>query len=162
MLLDCFSGTLESHVALSQQVALEKVFNFATTNIFETRVSGRMVADMCRAAAKVSLFFLHQTRLFVVFLLIYFDPNFCSQCHPAESLKMFVPHCCNAINHIAISKSLQTNRHFFNTFLPLSLSFLIHTSFFTQMRKFWMKKNLTKSYCGISNCCPRWLRVASN
>lgn len=37
------------------QVALEKVFNFATTNIFETRVSGRMVADMCRAAAKVSL-----------------------------------------------------------------------------------------------------------
>lgn len=36
------------------QVALEKVFNFATTNIFETRVSGRMVADMCRAAAKVS------------------------------------------------------------------------------------------------------------
>lgn len=38
----------------SVQVALEKVFNFATTNIFETRVSGRMVADMCRAAAKVS------------------------------------------------------------------------------------------------------------
>lgn len=37
------------------QVALEKVFNFATTNIFETRVSGRMVADMCRAAAKVRL-----------------------------------------------------------------------------------------------------------
>lgn len=36
------------------QVALEKVFNFATTNIFETRVAGRMVADMCRAAAKVS------------------------------------------------------------------------------------------------------------
>lgn len=39
------------------QVALEKVFNFATTNIFETRVSGRMVADMCRAAAKVSSVF---------------------------------------------------------------------------------------------------------
>uniref|UniRef100_A0A7N8XL65 Proteasome activator subunit 4a n=1 Tax=Mastacembelus armatus TaxID=205130 RepID=A0A7N8XL65_9TELE len=56
------------------KVALEKVFNFATTNIFETRVAGRMVADMCRAAAK---------------------------CHPAESLKMFVPHCCNAINQIA-------------------------------------------------------------
>uniref|UniRef100_A0A4W6E6W0 Proteasome activator subunit 4 n=1 Tax=Lates calcarifer TaxID=8187 RepID=A0A4W6E6W0_LATCA len=50
------------------KVALVKVFNFATTNIFETRVAGRMVADMCRAAAK---------------------------CHPAESLKMFVPHCCN-------------------------------------------------------------------
>uniref|UniRef100_A0A8C9XF59 Proteasome activator subunit 4 n=1 Tax=Sander lucioperca TaxID=283035 RepID=A0A8C9XF59_SANLU len=56
------------------KVALEKVFNFATTNIFETRVAGRMVADMCRAASK---------------------------CHPAESLKLFVPHCCNAINQIA-------------------------------------------------------------
>uniref|UniRef100_A0A8D3EDD9 Proteasome activator subunit 4 n=1 Tax=Scophthalmus maximus TaxID=52904 RepID=A0A8D3EDD9_SCOMX len=56
------------------KVALVKVFNFATTNIFETRVAGRMVADMCRAASK---------------------------CHPAESLKMFVPHCCNAINQIA-------------------------------------------------------------
>ncbi|KAL3050189.1 hypothetical protein OYC64_012265 [Pagothenia borchgrevinki] len=56
------------------KVALKKVFNFATTNIFETRVAGRMVADMCRAASK---------------------------CHPAESLKLFVPHCCNAINQIA-------------------------------------------------------------
>uniref|UniRef100_A0A8B9HIU6 Proteasome activator subunit 4b n=1 Tax=Astyanax mexicanus TaxID=7994 RepID=A0A8B9HIU6_ASTMX len=55
------------------KVALEKVFNFATTNIFETRVAGRMVADMCRAASK---------------------------CHPAESLKLFVPHCCNAILQI--------------------------------------------------------------
>uniref|UniRef100_A0A4W6E6W6 Proteasome activator subunit 4 n=1 Tax=Lates calcarifer TaxID=8187 RepID=A0A4W6E6W6_LATCA len=64
------------------KVALVKVFNFATTNIFETRVAGRMVADMCRAAAK---------------------------CHPAESLKMFVPHCCNAINQIAVSNSVIIN-----------------------------------------------------
>ncbi|OXB74298.1 UNVERIFIED_CONTAM: hypothetical protein H355_006827 [Colinus virginianus] len=34
------------------KVALEKVFNFAVSNIFETRVAGRMVADMCRAAVK--------------------------------------------------------------------------------------------------------------
>uniref|UniRef100_A0A3B3B675 Proteasome activator subunit 4a n=1 Tax=Oryzias melastigma TaxID=30732 RepID=A0A3B3B675_ORYME len=61
------------------KVALEKVFNFATTNIFETRVSGRMVADMCRATAK---------------------------CHPAESLKLFVPHCCNAINQIAVNEEV--------------------------------------------------------
>lgn len=46
---------MNTFVNLFQQVALEKVFNFATTNIFETRVSGRMVADMCRAASKVSL-----------------------------------------------------------------------------------------------------------
>uniref|UniRef100_A0AAQ6IA71 Proteasome activator subunit 4 n=1 Tax=Anabas testudineus TaxID=64144 RepID=A0AAQ6IA71_ANATE len=61
------------------KVALEKVFNFATTNIFETRVAGRMVADMCRATSK---------------------------CHPAESLKMFVPHCCNAINQIAVNEEV--------------------------------------------------------
>uniref|UniRef100_A0A3B4TTH7 Proteasome activator subunit 4 n=1 Tax=Seriola dumerili TaxID=41447 RepID=A0A3B4TTH7_SERDU len=61
------------------KVALVKVFNFATTNIFETRVAGRMVADMCRAASK---------------------------CHPAESLKMFVPHCCNAINQITVNEEV--------------------------------------------------------
>ncbi|XP_053094465.1 proteasome activator complex subunit 4B isoform X1 [Pangasianodon hypophthalmus] len=61
------------------KVALEKVFNFATTNIFETRVAGRMVADMCRAAAK---------------------------CHPAESLRLFVPHCCNAIGHITANEDV--------------------------------------------------------
>ncbi|KAI4905889.1 hypothetical protein NFI96_014094 [Prochilodus magdalenae] len=55
------------------QVALEKIFVFATTNIFETHVAGRMVADMCRAAAK---------------------------CQPEKSLKLFVPHCCNAIIQI--------------------------------------------------------------
>uniref|UniRef100_A0A3P8U275 Uncharacterized protein n=1 Tax=Amphiprion percula TaxID=161767 RepID=A0A3P8U275_AMPPE len=58
------------------KVALQKVFNFATSNIFETCVSGRMVADMCRAAAK---------------------------CHPAESLRLFVPHCCSVIFHITDS-----------------------------------------------------------
>uniref|UniRef100_A0A672JH14 Proteasome activator subunit 4b n=1 Tax=Salarias fasciatus TaxID=181472 RepID=A0A672JH14_SALFA len=52
------------------KVALHKVFSFATSNIFETCVSGRMVADMCRAAAK---------------------------CHPAESLRLFVPHCCSCV-----------------------------------------------------------------
>ncbi|XP_046888598.1 proteasome activator complex subunit 4B-like [Hypomesus transpacificus] len=61
------------------RVALEKVYNFATTNIFETCVSGRMVADMCRAAAK---------------------------CHPTESLRLFVPHCCSIILHITANEEL--------------------------------------------------------
>ncbi|XP_046884684.1 proteasome activator complex subunit 4A isoform X1 [Hypomesus transpacificus] len=61
------------------KVALEKVFRFATTNMFETHVAGRMVADMCRAASK---------------------------CHPTESLKLFVPHCCNAINQIAVNEEV--------------------------------------------------------
>uniref|UniRef100_A0A3Q3GH33 Proteasome activator Blm10 mid region domain-containing protein n=1 Tax=Labrus bergylta TaxID=56723 RepID=A0A3Q3GH33_9LABR len=58
-------------------MALQKVYNFATCNVFETCVSGRMVADMCRAAAK---------------------------CHPAESLRLFVPHCCSVIFHITDSQ----------------------------------------------------------
>ncbi|KAK7918864.1 hypothetical protein WMY93_010148 [Mugilogobius chulae] len=62
------------------KVALQKVYNFATTNIFETCVSGRMVADMCRAAAK---------------------------CHPAVSLRLFVPHCCSVIFNITNSEELQ-------------------------------------------------------
>ncbi|XP_056326451.1 proteasome activator complex subunit 4A isoform X1 [Danio aesculapii] len=61
------------------QVALDKVFNFATTNIFETHVAGRMVADMCRATTK---------------------------CHPAEALKLFLPHCCNAILQIAANEEV--------------------------------------------------------
>uniref|UniRef100_A0A3Q2P0Y9 Proteasome activator subunit 4 n=1 Tax=Fundulus heteroclitus TaxID=8078 RepID=A0A3Q2P0Y9_FUNHE len=72
------------------KVALEKVFNFATTNIFETRVAGRMVADMCRAAAK---------------------------CHPAESLKLFVPHCCNAINQIAANEEVLNEEELDKEFL---------------------------------------------
>uniref|UniRef100_A0A803SKN4 Proteasome activator subunit 4 n=1 Tax=Anolis carolinensis TaxID=28377 RepID=A0A803SKN4_ANOCA len=58
------------------KVALEKVFNFAVSNIFETRVAGRMVADMCRAAVK---------------------------CCPEESLKLFVPHCCSVITHLTLN-----------------------------------------------------------
>uniref|UniRef100_A0A3B4AX17 Proteasome activator Blm10 mid region domain-containing protein n=1 Tax=Periophthalmus magnuspinnatus TaxID=409849 RepID=A0A3B4AX17_9GOBI len=61
------------------KVALQKVYNFATSNIFETCVSGRMVADMCRAAAK---------------------------CHPSESLRLFVPHCCSVIFNITKSEEL--------------------------------------------------------
>uniref|UniRef100_A0A3P8VNZ5 Proteasome activator Blm10 mid region domain-containing protein n=1 Tax=Cynoglossus semilaevis TaxID=244447 RepID=A0A3P8VNZ5_CYNSE len=62
------------------KVALQKVYNFATSNIFETCVSGRMVADMCRATAK---------------------------CHPAESLRLFVPHCCSVIFHFTDNEELQ-------------------------------------------------------
>uniref|UniRef100_A0A665UKH4 Proteasome activator subunit 4b n=1 Tax=Echeneis naucrates TaxID=173247 RepID=A0A665UKH4_ECHNA len=61
------------------KMALQKVYNFATSNIFETCVSGRMVADMCRAAAK---------------------------CHPAESLRLFVPHCCSIILQITDNEEL--------------------------------------------------------
>ncbi|XP_028989298.1 proteasome activator complex subunit 4B-like isoform X2 [Betta splendens] len=62
------------------EVALQKVYNFATSSVFETCVSGRMVADMCRAAAK---------------------------CHPEESLRLFVPHCCSIIFHITDNEELQ-------------------------------------------------------
>ncbi|XP_037836937.1 proteasome activator complex subunit 4B isoform X1 [Kryptolebias marmoratus] len=61
------------------KVALQKLYNFATSSIFETCVSGRMVAEMCRAAAK---------------------------CHPAESLRLFVLHCCSIISHITDNEEL--------------------------------------------------------
>uniref|UniRef100_A0A8C5BUL5 Uncharacterized protein n=1 Tax=Gadus morhua TaxID=8049 RepID=A0A8C5BUL5_GADMO len=61
------------------QVALRKLHLFATSSTFETCVSGRMVADMCRAAAK---------------------------CHPAEALRLFVPHCCSIILHITDTETL--------------------------------------------------------
>ncbi|XP_026508317.1 proteasome activator complex subunit 4 [Terrapene carolina triunguis] len=73
-LVDC-SSVLQERDDLTE-VALEKVFNFAVSNIFETRVAGRMVADMCRAAVK---------------------------CCPEESLKLFVPHCCSVITHLTIN-----------------------------------------------------------
>ncbi|XP_068439481.1 proteasome activator complex subunit 4B-like [Clinocottus analis] len=63
------------------KIALQKVYNFASSNIFETCVSGRMVADMCRAAAK---------------------------CHPAESLRLFVPHCCGVIFQMTDNEELQS------------------------------------------------------
>ncbi|XP_034049345.1 proteasome activator complex subunit 4B-like [Thalassophryne amazonica] len=62
------------------KVALQKVYTFSTSNTFETCVSGRMVAHMCRAAAK---------------------------CNPAESLRLFVPHCCGVIFHITDNEELQ-------------------------------------------------------
>uniref|UniRef100_A0A8C7ZN05 Proteasome activator complex subunit 4 n=1 Tax=Oryzias sinensis TaxID=183150 RepID=A0A8C7ZN05_9TELE len=62
------------------KVALQKLYNFATSSIFETCVSGRMVADMCRAAAK---------------------------CHPAESLRLFVPHCYAVIYWTALVFKVQ-------------------------------------------------------
>ncbi|KAK5608897.1 Proteasome activator complex subunit 4B [Crenichthys baileyi] len=62
------------------KVALQKLYNFATSSIFETCVSGRMVAHMCRAAAK---------------------------CHPAESLRLFIPHCYSIISLITDNEDLQ-------------------------------------------------------
>ncbi|KAG9484281.1 hypothetical protein GDO78_009934 [Eleutherodactylus coqui] len=61
------------------KVALEKVFNFAVSNIFETRVSGRMVADLCRAAVK---------------------------CCPVDSLKLFLPHCCSVITQLTSNEDV--------------------------------------------------------
>ena len=147
-----------------RQVALQKLFTFATSSIFETCVSGRMVADMCRAAVKVCVcllgsyiylifpfnynadlwFIVHNTEYFHVkqdfrlhahflfYLFFHHLPIFCMhlfvtkcinvfalcvcmlsarvcvcvclQCHPAESLRLFVPHCCGVISHITDSQ----------------------------------------------------------
>ncbi|XP_006004010.1 proteasome activator complex subunit 4 isoform X2 [Latimeria chalumnae] len=74
-----FSTILTQCSAEIFEVALKKVFNFAITNIFETRVAGRMVADMCRAAVK---------------------------CNPTKSLKLFVPHCCKVITQLTVNDDI--------------------------------------------------------
>ena len=33
---------------------MNRLYNFISTRVFETKVSGKMVANMCRGAAKVS------------------------------------------------------------------------------------------------------------
>uniref|UniRef100_UPI00358F6C57 proteasome activator complex subunit 4 isoform X3 n=1 Tax=Myxine glutinosa TaxID=7769 RepID=UPI00358F6C57 len=55
------------------KAALDKIFNFVTTTIFETRVAGKMAANMCRAAAK---------------------------CRPTETLSRMIPHCVNIIKNL--------------------------------------------------------------
>lgn len=82
---------------VSLQVALQKVYTFATSSIFETCVSGRMVADVCRAAAKVGSgggAGGAVTR----------SSCSCLQCQPAAALRLFVPHCCSTIAHITHSQ----------------------------------------------------------
>jgi 7-keto-8-aminopelargonate synthetase-like enzyme len=37
------------------QTALDKLFNFCSNNVLEMKVAGKIAADMCRAAAKVSV-----------------------------------------------------------------------------------------------------------
>ena len=47
------AGHFSVAVVCLLQVALDKLFRFATSHVFETEVAGRMCADMCAAAAKV-------------------------------------------------------------------------------------------------------------
>ncbi|KAK3731823.1 hypothetical protein QZH41_020179, partial [Actinostola sp. cb2023] len=55
------------------KVALQKLFNFCSTNVLEMKVAGKIAADMCRAAAKTN---------------------------PDAALKKFLPHCCSIIEGI--------------------------------------------------------------
>jgi len=66
------------------EVALDKLFHFATSHVFETEVAGRMCADMCAAAAKV-------------------DAD--------STLKRFIPHCIRAINVILEDPDQRESEH---------------------------------------------------
>ncbi|CAH3144364.1 unnamed protein product [Porites evermanni] len=55
------------------QSALDQLFAFCANKVLETKVAGKMAADMCRAAARTNA--------------------------PA-TLKKFVPHCCSVIEHL--------------------------------------------------------------
>lgn len=52
------------------KVALKKVYNFATSRIFEIKVSGKMVGTLCQVFSRIS---------------------------PKETAKLFIPHLCNTL-----------------------------------------------------------------
>ena len=61
------------------QVALEKLYCYASGHVFESEVAGKMCADMCSAASKVD---------------------------PASTLKCFLPYCLHTIETILTGKYL--------------------------------------------------------
>ena len=62
-----------SHFVVRVQVALDKLFRFATSRVLESEVAGKMCADMCAAAVRVK---------------------------PAMGLKRFVPSCVTTIERL--------------------------------------------------------------
>lgn len=83
-------------------MALQKVFNFSVSHIFETRVAGRMVADMCRAAVKVSFIVFCFLSCFVAQVGLkhsVFLPNFFSD----GSGPIALCHQCLLLRHIALA-----------------------------------------------------------
>ena len=62
-----------SYFVVRVQVALDKLFRFATSRVLESEVAGKMCADMCAAAVRVK---------------------------PAMGLKRFVPSCVTTIERL--------------------------------------------------------------
>lgn len=73
-----------------------------------------------------------------------------------------MPHCCNAINQIAVSKCSDTVKSFAERGVWFASSVLLTCFFmflfFPQMKKCWMRRNLIRSFSGISSSYQRWLR----
>ncbi|XP_070577632.1 proteasome activator complex subunit 4-like isoform X2 [Ptychodera flava] len=65
-----FSSLLTQSSPQLNQVALDKLYGFVTTHVFDTKVAGKMLADICRVSARVN---------------------------PDTALKKFIPHCCEVI-----------------------------------------------------------------
>ncbi|MEQ2202293.1 hypothetical protein XENOCAPTIV_012123 [Xenoophorus captivus] len=110
--------TLWSFVVI---VALQKLYNFATSSIFETCVSGRMVADMCKAAAKVIRVDGEQ--------LLKYQGELERILHVCVSLrcKQVYTHACSLLEHTLRSLSLIYPTEYrctpggFNTNLPIQV-----------------------------------------
>ncbi|XP_033120997.1 proteasome activator complex subunit 4-like [Anneissia japonica] len=62
------------------QVALNKLFNYASSRVLETKVAGKMLASMCRSAAKVN---------------------------PKKALAKFIPHCSSIVLSLTSSEEAQ-------------------------------------------------------
>ncbi|ESP01603.1 hypothetical protein LOTGIDRAFT_238219, partial [Lottia gigantea] len=71
--------------------ALKKIYQFVTSNVYETKVSGKFAANLCRAVTKV---------------------------HPEEALKLFLPHFCDKIvEYLQDNEDAVNEEHLDNSFL---------------------------------------------
>ncbi|XP_078590168.1 proteasome activator complex subunit 4-like isoform X2 [Branchiostoma floridae x Branchiostoma japonicum] len=79
-LTSTFSTILTQSSPAIYQEAIKKLFHFASSHMFETKVAGRMAANMCRAASKA---------------------------HPEFTLKLFLPHCAQVIMKLTEAEDVQ-------------------------------------------------------
>ncbi|KAL3873182.1 hypothetical protein ACJMK2_036330 [Sinanodonta woodiana] len=86
-----FNSVLQQCSAPIFESALNRLYDFVATSVYETKVSGRFTANLCRAVAKVN---------------------------PKAALKRFLPTFCQNIkNHIKNHEEVLTDEHLDNGFL---------------------------------------------
>ncbi|XP_078000645.1 proteasome activator complex subunit 4-like [Glandiceps talaboti] len=75
-----FSSLLTQSSPQLYQVALDRLYNYVTTHVFDTKVAGKMLSDICRVATRVN---------------------------SEAALKKFIPHCSQVILSHTTSEEVQ-------------------------------------------------------